>query len=140
MCQKAASATRLPPGGAQIVRPRPSSKRKFETARSRLRGQFTSLAQTKGLPRLHFKLAFLKCKRKIPPPDMDTEATESADLFRLMAWAHENQKRLKLILGTVVVVGAAVSLYIWNANRHETKASEALSEVRPAAVAAGEAK
>ena len=63
---------------------------------------------------------------------MDSEATQSADVFRLVTWALANQKRLLTGAGVVAVVGFGAWLYSWNASHHQAVASEALSELRPA--------
>ena len=62
---------------------------------------------------------------------MDSEATQSADVFRLVTWALKNQKRLLTGAGVVGVVGFGAWLYSWNASHHQAVASEALSELRP---------
>src|SRR5579872_3841225 len=78
-----------------------------------------------------WSLRFCRLNGRFHTLNMDTEVTQSADLFQLVAWLHANRKRLISILVVVVVLGAAIGLYVWNKKRTETEASEALSEVKP---------
>lgn len=64
---------------------------------------------------------------------MDSEANESAEIFRLVAWAHANQKRLIIYATAVAVVAGGYWLYTWSGAHHQRMASEALSDVRPSA-------
>src|SRR3954451_19026008 len=62
---------------------------------------------------------------------MESDVTQSADIYNLVAWAHANRKRLITIAVVVAVVGLAIGLYVWNNNRRETQANDALSALRP---------
>jgi TolA-binding protein len=68
---------------------------------------------------------------------MESDATQSADVYRLITWAHTNRKRLITITVVVAVVGLGIGLYVWNNNRRETQANEALSALKPPTHAPG---
>src|SRR5437899_646839 len=58
---------------------------------------------------------------------MESDVTQSADIYRLVAWAHANRTKLITITVAVAVVGLGIGVYVWNNNRHETRANEAKS-------------
>ncbi|MDB6020252.1 MAG: Tetratricopeptide 2 repeat protein [Pedosphaera sp.] len=62
---------------------------------------------------------------------MDKAVDQSVDLFNLVTWFHANRKRVVTILVAVLVVAAAVGIYIWHQNYTETQANAALSEIKP---------
>ncbi|MDB6108696.1 MAG: Tetratricopeptide 2 repeat protein, partial [Pedosphaera sp.] len=68
---------------------------------------------------------------------MESDVTQSADVYRLVTWAHTNRTKLITLTVAVAVVGLGIGLYVWNNNRHETQANEALANLRPPAHAAG---
>jgi TolA-binding protein len=60
---------------------------------------------------------------------MNSEKTESADLYDLLAWLEANKKQLIIGVTAVVVVGFVVAIYRWNRNEHEAAANAALLKV-----------
>jgi predicted negative regulator of RcsB-dependent stress response len=60
---------------------------------------------------------------------MEKEAKQSADIYRLVAWAHANRKWLIGISAAILVVGAGIGIYNWNKSNREAKANEALSNI-----------
>ena len=62
---------------------------------------------------------------------MESNATQTADFYKLVAWADENRKRLIGITVAVVVIVAAITAYVYYKQHRETQASEALSNLKP---------
>jgi predicted negative regulator of RcsB-dependent stress response len=60
---------------------------------------------------------------------MDNEVKRTADLYRLVAWAHARRKQLIWISAIVVVAGALAGIYVWHKNYNESLASETLSQL-----------
>src|SRR5689334_2333230 len=61
---------------------------------------------------------------------MESQAKETADVYDLVKWAHAHRKPLIQALVAVVVLGTAIWFYFWNKDRHETAASEAVSNLK----------
>jgi predicted negative regulator of RcsB-dependent stress response len=61
---------------------------------------------------------------------MDNEVKNTADFYRLVAWAHARRKQLIWISVTVVAVGLIVGVYTWHKNYNESMASESLSKLK----------
>jgi len=61
---------------------------------------------------------------------MDNEVKHTADLYRLVAWAHARRKQLLWISVAVVAVGAIIGIYVWHKNYTETVAAESLSKLK----------
>ncbi|EEF58276.1 tetratricopeptide repeat protein [Pedosphaera parvula] len=68
---------------------------------------------------------------------MDSEATQSTDLIKLVDWLHKNQKQLIGFVLAIAVIGGGIAFYVANKNRQEVKAGEALSELRPSRATPG---
>jgi predicted negative regulator of RcsB-dependent stress response len=62
---------------------------------------------------------------------MESNATQTADYYKLVAWADENRKRLIGITVAVVVIVAGITAYVYYKEHRETQASEALSSLKP---------
>lgn len=60
---------------------------------------------------------------------MDTQANNSMDIYGLVAWAKENQKRLTIAVTIVVVLGAIVGIYFWHGNAQAQSADAALDRI-----------
>lgn len=61
---------------------------------------------------------------------MDNEVKHTTELYRLVAWAYAKRKELIGISAAVVVIGAAIGIYVWHKNYNETSAAEALSNLK----------
>ncbi len=68
---------------------------------------------------------------------MEPNANQTTDIYHWVAWAHARRRQLALWTGAAAAVGLGIWLYVWNDAQHATKASEALSELRPVQSAAG---
>jgi predicted negative regulator of RcsB-dependent stress response len=66
----------------------------------------------------------------IPHPVMENDVKSTADLYRLVAWAHARRKQLIWISTIVVVAAAIIGIYIWRTNYNENLASESLSRLK----------
>jgi predicted negative regulator of RcsB-dependent stress response len=62
---------------------------------------------------------------------MEDDVKHTADLYRLVAWAHARRKQLIRIGIAVVVVAAVVGFLIWHKSYNETAASEAIAKLKP---------
>ncbi len=60
---------------------------------------------------------------------MDTQSTNSMDIYGLVAWAKENQKRLTIGGAIVVVIGLIVGIYFWHNNYQADSANAALDRI-----------
>src|SRR6185437_14818532 len=61
---------------------------------------------------------------------MDKSVDQSADYYRLVAWAHANRKQLIAIAVAVVVVAAGIGIYTWYKQNREDQANVALSAIK----------
>jgi TolA-binding protein len=61
------------------------------------------------------------------PLTMESDAAQSADIYRLIAWAHANRQRLIAFGAGLAVVALGISLWSWNGDRREAAANDALS-------------
>ncbi len=61
---------------------------------------------------------------------MDSSSTATDSLLKFVAWLDKNKKRVSLIAGGVVAGVALISIIIYYESQKETRASEALSNVR----------
>jgi predicted negative regulator of RcsB-dependent stress response len=60
---------------------------------------------------------------------MESDVAQSADIYRLIAWAHANRQRLIAVGIGLAVVVLGISVWSWNGDRREAAASDALSAV-----------
>ena len=60
---------------------------------------------------------------------MTTDIATAAE-FHLTDWWDKNKKLVIQVVGVVAVVALVVSFYVWNKNKHEQDAAEALSTVQ----------
>lgn len=58
---------------------------------------------------------------------MDKQAASKADVLQWVVWAHAHRQRLITIAGGVLVLGAAIGIYVWHNNAREAGANSALS-------------
>ena len=68
---------------------------------------------------------------------MDSEATQSADFYKLVAWLHKNQKQVLVAAVAVLLVGGGIFAYTAISKQKEISAGEALSDLRPPRTAPG---
>jgi len=61
---------------------------------------------------------------------MDNDVKTTAELYRLVAWAHAKRKQLIGIGVAVVAIGAIIGIYVWHKNYNETNAAEAFSNLK----------
>lgn len=78
----------------------------------------------------NFGLAFWAAPPEIAPFVMDSSATTTDSLLKVLAWLDKNRKRVALITGGVVVALAIIAGIIYYQSQKEGWASEALSNVR----------
>ncbi|MDB6122495.1 MAG: hypothetical protein JWQ71_1488 [Pedosphaera sp.] len=61
---------------------------------------------------------------------MSSEATQSADYFKLVDWLHANKKPLQAIVIALLLIGVAVTGFVVYKNQKEASANEALSNLK----------
>jgi predicted negative regulator of RcsB-dependent stress response len=72
-----------------------------------------------------------------PLTNMDSEATQSTDFYKLVAWLHKNQKQVTIAVVAAVLVGGGIYGYTAYSRQKQVSAGEALSNLRPARTAPG---
>jgi predicted negative regulator of RcsB-dependent stress response len=61
---------------------------------------------------------------------MESNATQSADFYNVVAWLDANRKRLIGITVAILVIAGVITAYVLYKNHKETQASEALSNLK----------